>query len=69
VQRPRPGRKVSAKQQVSTSASQQAVYRRATYHLRPEQIKALKVRAVMEEKDLSELVREAIDQLLAKKPR
>ncbi|MDI6773478.1 MAG: hypothetical protein QME77_12980, partial [bacterium] len=60
VRRP-PGRKASAKQQVSTSASQQAPYRRATYYLRPEQIKALKLRAVMEEKDLSGLVREAID--------
>lgn len=68
-QRPRPGRKASAKQQVSTSASQQTAYRRATYYLRPEQIKALKLRAVMEEKDLSDLVREGIDQLLAKKPR
>lgn len=49
--------------------SQQATYRRATYYLRPEQIKALKLRAVMEEKDLSGLVRQAVDQLLAKKPR
>jgi hypothetical protein len=32
-------------------------------------VKALKLQAVMEEKDLSELVREAIDQLLAEKPR
>ncbi len=42
---PRPGREASVEQQVSTSASQQAPYRRATYYLRPEQIKALKLRA------------------------
>lgn len=36
---------------------------------RARQEAALKLRAVMEEKDLSDLVREAIDQLLAKKPR
>jgi len=45
--------------------SDKPVYRRATYYLRPEQIKALKLRAVMEERDLSSLVREAIDRFLA----
>ncbi len=42
-------------------APDKPVYRRATYYLRPEQIRALKLRAVTEDRDLSTLVREAID--------
>lgn len=38
--------------------------KRATYYLRPEQIKALKLRAVMGERNLSEVVREAVDRYL-----
>ena len=40
--------------------------KRATYYLRPEQIKALKLRAVMGERNLSEVVREAVDRYLEK---
>ena len=46
--------------QVSDSDS----FKRATYYLRPEQIKALKLRAVMGERNLSEVVREAVDRYL-----
>lgn len=38
--------------------------KRATYYLRPEQIKALKLRAVLGERNLSEVVREAVDRYL-----
>ena len=38
--------------------------KRATYYLRPEQIKALKLKAVMGERNLSEVVREAVDRYL-----
>lgn len=39
--------------------------RRATYYLRPEQIRALKLYAVENERPLSALVRQAVDQFLA----
>ena len=39
--------------------------KRATYYLRPQQIKALKLRAVMGERNLSDVVREAVDRYLA----
>jgi len=45
------------------------VYRRATYYLRPDQIRALKLRAVMEERTLSEVTREAVDRYLRDDPR
>ena len=50
----------------SKSRSQHSpeLYRRATYYLRPDQIRALKLRAVMEERTLSEVIREAIDRYL-----
>lgn len=38
--------------------------KRATYYMRPEQIKALKLQAVLGERNLSELVREAVDAYL-----
>ena len=38
--------------------------KRATNYLRPEQIKALKLKAVMGERNLSEVVREAVDRYL-----
>ena len=39
--------------------------KRATYYLRPEQIKALKLRAVLGERNLSDVVREAVDRYLS----
>ena len=53
---------------VVKSTSQQgdkSAYRRATYYLRPDQIKVLKLRAVQQARNLSEVVREAIDLYLA----
>jgi len=38
--------------------------KRATYYLRPDQIKSLKLKAVHQERNLSELVRDAIDKYL-----
>ena len=48
----------------SLNASESDSLKRATYYLRPEQIKALKLRAVMGERNLSEVVREAVDRYL-----
>lgn len=39
--------------------------KRATYYLRPDQIKSLKLKAVHQERNLSELVRDAIDGYLS----
>lgn len=39
-------------------------FRRSTYYLRPEQIRAMKLKAVTEGRNVSELVREAIDRYL-----
>ena len=39
--------------------------KRATYYLRPDQIKSLKLKAVHQERNLSELVRDAIDKYLS----
>lgn len=39
-------------------------FKRATYYLRPEQIRALKLRAVNDDRNLSVVVREAIDAYL-----
>ncbi len=59
----------SQARQVTKSRSQHGgnteVFRRATYYLRPEQIKALKLRAVEAERNLSAVVREAVDTYLA----
>ncbi len=41
-----------------------AVFRRATYYLRPDQIRGLKMCAALEERPLSELMREAVDRYL-----
>ena len=38
--------------------------KRATYYLRPDQIKSLKLKAVHQERNLSEVVRDAIDRYL-----
>ncbi|MBT6177444.1 MAG: hypothetical protein HOI23_09345 [Deltaproteobacteria bacterium] len=46
------------------SLSESDSLKRATYYLRPEQIKALKLRAVLGERNLSDVVREAIDRYL-----
>jgi hypothetical protein len=46
------------------SSSDSNFLKRATYYLRPEQIKALKLRAVLGERNLSEVVREAVDRYL-----
>ena len=35
--------------------------KRATYYLRPDQIKALKLRAVLEDENISAIVRQALD--------
>jgi plasmid stability protein len=43
------------------------MFRRATYYLRPDQIKALKVRAAAEERQLSDVMREAVDQYLRRR--
>ena len=53
----------------STSTSQHSpkAYRRATYYLRPDQIRALKLRAVMEERNLSDVIREAVDRYLRRR--
>ena len=48
----------------SLQASESDSLKRATYYLRPEQIKALKLKAVMGERNLSEVVREAVDRYL-----
>jgi hypothetical protein len=50
----------------STSKQDASVLRRATYYLRRDQIKALKVRAASEERQLSALVREAVDRYLGR---
>ena len=42
----------------------EAELKRATYYLRPDQIKSLKLKAVHQERNLSELVRDAIDKYL-----
>lgn len=60
----RGGRK-AAEQQADKSQSQQ-VYKRATYYLRPEQIKRLKLLAVERERELSALVRDVIDEYLGR---
>ena len=48
----------------SLNASDSDSLKRATYYLRPQQIKALKLKAVMGERNLSEVVREAVDHYL-----
>ena len=45
-------------------SSESSSLKRATYYLRPEQIKALKLKAVLGERNLSEVVREAVDRYL-----
>ncbi len=42
-----------------------AELKRATYYLRPDQIKSLKLKAVHQERNLSEVVRDAIDRYLS----
>lgn len=42
--------------------------RRATYYLRPDQIRALKLRAAAEERQLSDVMREAVDLYLRRPP-
>ncbi len=42
----------------------EAELKRATYYLRPDQIKSLKLKAVHQERNLSALVRDAIDRYL-----
>jgi hypothetical protein len=42
-------------------------FRRATYYLRPDQIKALKLRAAADERQLSDVIREAIDLFLRRR--
>jgi hypothetical protein len=44
------------------------MFRRATYYLRPDQIKALKLRAAAEERQLSDVMREAVDLYLRQRP-
>lgn len=59
-----------AAQQSDESVSQDGdvlTYKRATYYVRPEQIKALKLRAVNEERNISALVRDALDRYLLDK--
>jgi hypothetical protein len=51
----------------STSKHTLKMFRRATYYLRPDQIKALKVRAAAEERQLSDVMREAVDQYLRRR--
>ena len=41
--------------------------KRATYYLRPEQIRALKLRAVLNDETISTIVRAALDEYLAPK--
>ncbi len=41
--------------------------RRATYYLRPDQIRALKLRAATQERQLSDVVREAVDLYLRRR--
>jgi len=57
-------------QQVDKSTSQHAAksgeFRRATYYLRPSQIRAMKLRAVTEGRNVSDLVREAFEAYLGK---
>ena len=48
----------------SLTAADSDSLKRATYYLRPQQIKALKLKAVMGERNLSEVVREAVDRYL-----
>jgi hypothetical protein len=40
-------------------------FKRATYYLRPDQIRALKLRAVTEDRNLSAVVRDAVDAYLS----
>lgn len=42
-------------------------YKRQTYYLTPDQIKALRLCAAFEEKDKSEIVREALEKYIDKK--
>jgi hypothetical protein len=41
--------------------------RRATYYLRPDQIRALKLKAAAEERQLSDVMREAVDLYLRRR--
>ena len=52
----------------STNQHSPEPYRRATYYLRPDQIRALKLQAVMEDRNLSDVIREAIDRYLRRRP-
>ena len=45
-------------------AEEPSSLKRATYYLRPDQIRALKLRAVHEDRNLSDVVREAVDSYL-----
>jgi hypothetical protein len=51
----------------STSKHNLKAFRRATYYLRPDQIKALKLRAAADERQLSDVIREAIDLYLRRR--
>ncbi len=56
-----------ARSRKSTSKLTAKPLRRATYYLRPDQIKALKLRAAAEERQLSDVMREAVDLYLRRR--
>jgi hypothetical protein len=52
----------------SASKHTPKAFRRATYYLRPDQIRALKLRAAAEDRQLSDVMREAVDLYLRQRP-
>jgi hypothetical protein len=48
----------------SPSLAQGSDFKRATYYLRPDQIMALRLLSVLEDRNLSAVVREALDKYL-----
>ena len=50
------------------AAAPREIVQRATYFLRPDQVMNVKITAIMEEKQVSALVREAVDAYLADRP-
>ena len=52
------------KKDPSSIPAQGSDFKRATYYLRPDQIMALRLLSVLEDKNLSAVVREAVDKYL-----
>jgi len=55
------------KDSLNTGKTTTVELKRATYYLRPDQIRALKLRAVLSDETISTIVRAALDEYLASK--